>query len=55
MYPSILERRIAIDFAGKTPSVTKTGAYTWMVYLGNVCMYYILNADESDIIDIQVD
>lgn len=53
--PAILERAISRDFANRQPSINCTGGKTWQVAYGNVCMYYILNADESDIIDIQVD
>ena len=53
--PNILQRRLSIDFANREPSLKQTGKNTWMVWDGNVCMYYILNADHSDIIDIQVD
>ncbi len=53
--PAILERAISRDFPNRQPSINCTGGKTWQVAYGNVCMYYILNADESDIIDIQVD
>ena len=53
--PAILTRRLALDFAGKSYTLKETHKNTFMVCAGWVTMYYILNADHSDIIDIQVD
>jgi hypothetical protein len=53
--PAILTRRLALDFAGKAYTLKETHKNTFMVCAGWVTMYYILNADHSDIIDIQVD
>lgn len=55
MYPSILQRAINRDFANRNPFIRETCKNTFMVAAGNLCIYYILNADHSDIIDIQVD
>lgn len=55
MFPSILQRAINRDFANRKPNIRETCKNTWMVASGNLCIYYVLNADHSDIIDIQVD
>lgn len=52
--PQIVADAIAKDFKS-IYSVKQTRATTWMVSAGNLCIYYIVNADCSEIIDIQVD
>lgn len=52
--PEIVADAIALDFKS-IYSVKQTRETTWMVSAGNLCIYYIVNADHTEIIDIQVD
>ena len=52
--PQIVLDAVAQDFKSYH-NVSKTRANTYMAFAGNLCIYYIVNADCSEIIDIQVD
>ena len=52
--PEIVAKAVALDFKS-FHTVSKTRANTYMATAGNLCIYYIVNADCSEIIDIQVD
>jgi len=52
--PQIVLDAVAKDFKS-FHTVTATVANTFMASAGNLSIYYIVNADCSEIIDIQVD
>ncbi len=54
LIPQIVLDAVALDFTSYH-TVSKTRANTYMASSGNLCIYYIVNADCSEIIDIQVD
>ena len=53
--PEIVAEAIAKDFKICKPSVKKTHNNTFMASSGNLCIYYIVNAEQTEILDIQVD
>lgn len=52
--PEIVAKAVALDFKS-FHTVTKTRENTYMASAGNLTIYYIVNPEQTEIIDIQVD
>ena len=54
--PQLVLDYIATNFANKPkPQIKQTLKNTFMLSSGNICIYVILNPEQTQIIDIQVD
>jgi Zn-dependent oligopeptidase len=55
LYPQIIMDTVIRDFPNRLFSMSWTNKNTVMVWNRNITLYYVMNEDNTAIVDIQVD